>query len=509
MAKLDTTVENIQLKNNMIIAGASDADWLSDSKYPSAKAVFTKLSNIPGGTTVDTNQTVKAGNVTFGVDDTVEFVAGSNVSISGDAATKKITISATDTNTEASLTVIDKTNTDNTDLVYAITNLSESGTKGHTLTPTYTGLPTKAYVDRVATGAVEYLGTVSALTGLSTTAAKGDFYRVLTAFTVGSETAHVGDILIATKDNPAQTAADWDVIHAEVDSNTWVANTATAAGYVAAPGANVANKVWKTDSTGAPGWRDDANTDTGVTSVEVTGAGNAVTGATYDAGSRKLTLTKGATYITDAYTKAEVNTLVNNLQLGDKFPIGSILITAQSANPTTTLGGTWTLVDKEFKNATITLGTDPSTPTSVAGPATSISSETIIYNDHSILLRLDIQVRSSSTITTGIGQDPVLLADLSIGNYGNYGVTRLSSGIVKDIAFATPNDTTASSVICYSIDEEGNLWLNDILNAGAGTGTVTRKLSGGTHIYINTVIPIPYTDMKDSYCDKFYWKRTA
>ena len=42
--------------------------------------------------------------------------------------------------------------------------------------------------------------------------------------------------------------------------NTWNANTATQAGYVSAPGSNVANKVWKTDSTGAPGWRDDANT---------------------------------------------------------------------------------------------------------------------------------------------------------------------------------------------------------------------------------------------------------
>jgi hypothetical protein len=43
-------------------------------------------------------------------------------------------------------------------------------------------------------------------------------------------------------------------------ANTWVANTASAAGYVAAPGANNANKVWKTDSTGTPSWQADANT---------------------------------------------------------------------------------------------------------------------------------------------------------------------------------------------------------------------------------------------------------
>lgn len=43
------------------------------------------------------NQKVKAGSVTFGVNDVVNIVAGSNVSVTGDATNKKITIAATDT----------------------------------------------------------------------------------------------------------------------------------------------------------------------------------------------------------------------------------------------------------------------------------------------------------------------------------------------------------------------------------------------------------------------------
>lgn len=61
------------------------------------------------------------------------------------------------------------------------------------------------------------------------------------------------------------------------------------------------------------------NPDTGATSVEVVGKGNAVTNATYDAATRKLTLTKGETFATRAYvgeipTTAEADNIVAYIQ---------------------------------------------------------------------------------------------------------------------------------------------------------------------------------------------------
>ena len=60
------------------------------------------------------------------------------------------------------------------------------------------------------------------------------------------------------------------------------------------------------------------NLDTGATSIEVTGDGNAVTVAAYDASSRKITLTKGATYVTSAEVSSAIATAIGDLGNNDE-----------------------------------------------------------------------------------------------------------------------------------------------------------------------------------------------
>lgn len=97
----------------------------------------------------DTNQTIKVNGTTFGVNDVVELAGSGNISITADATTKQITISSESINAETTLTIVNKTQTDTADTVYAVTDLTEdpNDQNGHHVTPTYSAVPTKKYVD--------------------------------------------------------------------------------------------------------------------------------------------------------------------------------------------------------------------------------------------------------------------------------------------------------------------------------------------------------------------------
>ena len=265
------------------------------------------------------NQTVTVGTKTFGPDAAVDIKAGNNVSVTTDstgiiiaastntadvnglidakigtldapdaAVTNQYVTAVSEENGKITVSrapvsynqLADKPTIGNGALkikVGANGNVVGTGeftanraTEGVITLPVYT----KTEVDERITGAVQYLGTVAnadELAALNPNSA-GDFCRVSTAF----NSYHVGDLLLCKTIKSGSTAATWDVIHGEMDKNTWVANSATADGYVT-KGQGQAGKVWKTDANGVPAWREDANTNTAHS--HTAGAGLVVSGS--------------------------------------------------------------------------------------------------------------------------------------------------------------------------------------------------------------------------------------
>lgn len=80
---------------------------------------------------------------------------------------------------------------------------------------------TPATLQAKLAGLSAYLGTASTLKTLTgTTADAGDFFRVTGSFTVNSDTAHVGDIVILKTGATSSAEANWEVIHTGDNTNT-------------------------------------------------------------------------------------------------------------------------------------------------------------------------------------------------------------------------------------------------------------------------------------------------
>jgi len=192
----------------------------------------------------------------------------------------------------------------------------------------------------------------------------------------------------------------------------------------------------------------------------------------------------------------------NESYLNLMYPIGSEFITATNMNPGTWLGGTWTLVDKQFSqlyaasNEGVLTGITWDS-TNVQPHATNARNITVLRTGHTL------KVYAVWYNKVAIGEDDFHCFDLDTTAFGmSSGRICGQQGIEADglAAIGMSHDTPAySPSATISCTAEDWVTYGTSYSANTGSGMITSF----------EVVPGSLSAMNDSACDRFYWKRTA
>jgi hypothetical protein len=190
----------------------------------------------------------------------------------------------------------------------------------------------------------------------------------------------------------------------------------------------------------------------------------------------------------DAWTDVEYPSAKTLLNIA--HPVGSVLTTDSNKNPSEYLGGTWTLIDKAFRGKFVTyndIGWE-------SNNTTLHETSNALLIDHMIHLRIYVNT------TVAISNDTdLVLGKLDLSVFG-INEKNLSSATFRQPAISEKGDCT----INYTINTDGTITINDVLSISGN-----HNAASGMDILFNVLLPVGYDRMIDSFCDKFYWKRTA
>ena len=170
------------------------------------------------------------------------------------------------------------------------------------------------------------------------------------------------------------------------------------------------------------------------------------------------------------------------------YKIGDVLITSTNTNPATTLGGTWTLIDKEF------------TPTAGANTwSADIDMENVTSGQfyccrsgHTVALEFNNVVTSVALSEASV--------ELFTIKYANLGFSRLLT-TQRSIFTSDAGNGIDMITIAYNT---GVVQSVDVVTKTSGGSIASGSTLSGT-----IIANVRFNDMADGFCNKFYWKKTA
>ena len=186
----------------------------------------------------------------------------------------------------------------------------------------------------------------------------------------------------------------------------------------------------------------------------------------------------------DTLENLSVSALISKM-----YPVGSTYVTSTNENPASYLGGSWTLVDKEFENKYIS---NISSYLTLDSNCSAVTGTAYLSNHH-------ITFRISFTPTVALTDSTLTMFTIDLPSFG---ASRLNEDHLS-----THFTDGGQTVIVMSISTAGAFRTTDVFVRNTDS---PNSLATGYTVGMSTItIEVRKDYMLDSFCDKFYWKRTA
>lgn len=211
-------------------------------------------------------------------------------------------------------------------------------------------------------------------------------------------------------------------------------------------------------------------------------------------GADGYTPQKGVDYWTTEDIQSMVADAVNGVLaqksniLKTAFPVGSEYVMSENKNPADVLGfGTWELVGKGFKDAQ-----GSSASSFFTEDTTNTDTCTVYYR------------RSGNTMWLKFALKTLVAAAETNLTFGTLKLSELGVANIASTTWHTFPFCGENGIVLCSLTAAGKLTSVDVVIKGSGT-----SVAAASTIYGQYTLVLRAEDMMDSFCDKFYWKRTA
>lgn len=185
------------------------------------------------------------------------------------------------------------------------------------------------------------------------------------------------------------------------------------------------------------------------------------------------------------------NVTLNGASFNELYPTGSVVCMSTNTNPSTYYGGTWELIDKQFKYQQWLTASLSDVFTSNSG--TTVGTFCVNLREHSICIE-----RMTVQSTTAISETTVELGTFKLDSLGVVG------GAMNTNKYFLGQSDGGNGIAFLAITTSGIFETLDRVTTTSG-GTI----AAGNNINFSFDIQLRPTEMMDSFCDKFYFKRTA